>query len=145
MQDNVYTEKSILIHYLIPYFSVSHPSYEHQNNGMVLTMGQGDCGQLGLGDEILERKRPAIVADLQGTNVVQIVCGGMHTVALSSDGQVCVPRRWLKSLKGWKKNLFTWFFELNGLEGNYVYFAINLPWKSLNILISFKIAAFIIF
>ena len=71
---------------------------------MVLTMGQGDCGQLGLGDEILERKRPAIVADLQGTNVVQIVSGGMHTVALSSDGQVCVFSIVPRSLSGWMKN-----------------------------------------
>ncbi len=70
------------------FFLVSHPSYEKQSNGVVLTMGQGDVGQLGLGDEIVERKRPAIVKDLEGTDIVQILCGGMHTVALSRQGDV---------------------------------------------------------
>ena len=69
--------------------TVSHPSYEVQAHGVVLTVGQGDVGQLGLGEDITERKRPAIVTDLEGKNVVQIVSGGMHTAALSSDGEVC--------------------------------------------------------
>lgn len=67
---------------------VSHPSYERLTNGTVLTLGQGDVGQLGLGDEILERKRPALVKDLEGKDIVQVVCGGMHTVALSSNGEL---------------------------------------------------------
>ena len=69
--------------------TVSHPSYEVQAHGVVLTVGQGDVGQLGLGEDITERKRPAIVTDLEGKNVVQIVSGGMHTAVLSSDGEVC--------------------------------------------------------
>ncbi|PAA54215.1 hypothetical protein BOX15_Mlig003874g1 [Macrostomum lignano] len=54
--------------------------------GQVLTLGEGDTGQLGLGDEVLGRKRPAKVDGL--SNVVQAVAGGMHTVCLTADGVV---------------------------------------------------------
>ena len=55
-------------------------------NGVVLTLGQGDTGQLGLGPDIMERSKPALVKDL--TNVVSVCAGGMHTVALTKDGKV---------------------------------------------------------
>ena len=58
-------------------------------SGKVLAFGQGDVGQLGLGDEILERKRPALVKELDDIKFIQSVCGGMHTVALTEDGEVC--------------------------------------------------------
>ena len=45
-------------------------------------------GQLGLGEEILERKKPAIVKGLDNLEIVQVECGGMHTVALTSSGKV---------------------------------------------------------
>eukprot|EP00795_Rhopilema_esculentum_P002594 gene2594-790_t len=51
-------------------------------------MGQGDVGQLGLGEDVMEKKRPAIVTDLEGKDIVQIACGGMHTVALSSNSEL---------------------------------------------------------
>lgn len=54
----------------------------------VLTLGQGDVGQLGLGEDVLERKKPALVKSLEGLNIVQVECGGMHTVALTDDGKV---------------------------------------------------------
>ena len=55
----------------------------------VFVMGQGDMGQLGLGEELMERKKPHPVGGaLEGVRVVQVVCGGMHTVALSEDGKV---------------------------------------------------------
>ena len=59
--------------------------------GHVLTLGQGDVGQLGLGEDIMERKKPAIVKGLEGVKVTQVKCGGMHTVVLSSDGKVSFP------------------------------------------------------
>lgn len=59
-----------------------------RETGHVLTLGQGDVGQLGLGEEILERKKPAIVKGLDGLEIVQVECGGMHTVALTSSGKV---------------------------------------------------------
>lgn len=46
-------------------------------------------GQLGLGEDISERKKPFPVGGvLEGKKVVQVACGGMHTVALTEDGQV---------------------------------------------------------
>lgn len=49
--------------------------------------GDGDCGQLGLGEDVTERLRP-FPLDIEGKAVVQVACGGMHTVALASDGAV---------------------------------------------------------
>lgn len=43
-------------------------------------------GQLGLGEDVLERKRPAMVTLPEG--IVQAVAGGMHTVCLSDTGNV---------------------------------------------------------
>ena len=46
-------------------------------------------GQLGLGEDILERKKPHPVGGaLEGCRVSQVVCGGMHTVALTEEGKV---------------------------------------------------------
>lgn len=61
---------------------------EHFKNvsGVVLTLGQGDTGQLGLGPDIMERSKPALVKDIK--NVVAISAGGMHTVCLTKEGQV---------------------------------------------------------
>ena len=61
---------------------------DDRDAGHVLTLGQGDVGQLGLGEDILERKKPALVKGLDGQRIVQIECGGMHTVALTDDGKV---------------------------------------------------------
>eukprot|EP00093_Oithona_nana_P004164 04164.XXX_153890_152127_1 [CDS] Oithona nana genome sequencing. len=55
-------------------------------NGVVLTLGQGDTGQLGLGPDIMERSKPGLVKDL--ANVVAVCAGGMHTVCLAKDGRV---------------------------------------------------------
>ncbi|XP_059194285.1 regulator of chromosome condensation [Centropristis striata] len=54
--------------------------------GQVLVLGQGDVGQLGLGEDIIERKKPALVSLPE--NIVQVVAGGMHTVCLSNTGHV---------------------------------------------------------
>ncbi|KAF3820121.1 hypothetical protein GH733_015630 [Mirounga leonina] len=54
--------------------------------GMVLTLGQGDVGQLGLGENVMERKKPALVPIPE--DIVQAEAGGMHTVCLSKSGQV---------------------------------------------------------
>ncbi|XP_029486051.1 regulator of chromosome condensation-like isoform X2 [Oncorhynchus nerka] len=62
---------------------VSHSSHG-QEKGLVLVLGQGDVGQLGLGEDIMERKRPALVTLPEG--VVQVAAGGMHTVCLSDTG-----------------------------------------------------------
>jgi len=59
---------------------------ETRGTGHVLTLGQGDTGQLGLGEDIMERSRPALVKAVE--EAVEVVAGGMHTVVLDSQGQV---------------------------------------------------------
>ena len=62
------------------------PWQPSEKSGVVLTLGQGDTGQLGLGEDIMERSKPAVVKDLE--NVVQVCAGGMHTVCLTKNGEV---------------------------------------------------------
>uniref|UniRef100_A0A2K5DRT9 Regulator of chromosome condensation n=1 Tax=Aotus nancymaae TaxID=37293 RepID=A0A2K5DRT9_AOTNA len=64
---------------------VSHRSHSTEP-GLVLTLGQGDVGQLRLGKNVMERKKPALVSIPE--DVVQAEAGGMHTVCLSKSGQV---------------------------------------------------------
>ena len=53
--------------------------------GCVLTLGEGDTGQLGLGPDVLERAKPSKV---NVPNMVQVCAGGMHTVCLTKNGEV---------------------------------------------------------
>ncbi|XP_029929263.1 regulator of chromosome condensation [Myripristis murdjan] len=64
---------------------VTHRSHG-KDTGQVLVLGQGDVGQLGLGEDIIERKKPALVTLPEG--IVQVIAGGMHTVCLSDTGSV---------------------------------------------------------
>lgn len=57
-------------------------------SGRVLTIGQGDVGQLGLSEDVMERKRPAPLKEVDGVNFVQVTCGGMHSVAVTRNGEV---------------------------------------------------------
>ncbi|KAK6466263.1 regulator of chromosome condensation-like [Huso huso] len=54
--------------------------------GLVLALGQGDVGQLGLGEDVMERKKPALVSLPE--KIVQAEAGGMHTVCLSETGNI---------------------------------------------------------
>lgn len=56
--------------------------------GVALTLGQGTMGQLGLGVDIVERKKPAKINIEEG--VVQVCAGGMHTACLTVSGKVCL-------------------------------------------------------
>ncbi|XP_072316882.1 regulator of chromosome condensation [Eucyclogobius newberryi] len=64
---------------------VSHRSHA-KVTGLVLVLGQGDVGQLGMGEGIMERKKPALVTLPE--QMVQVVAGGMHSVCLSRSGHV---------------------------------------------------------
>lgn len=55
--------------------------------GFVLVTGAGDVGQLGLGPDVLEKSRPALIS--LEHEVVDVCAGGMHTVCLTKDGKVC--------------------------------------------------------
>ena len=48
----------------------------------------GELGQLGLGEDVTERKRPFPVKGALENCVIQVECGGVHTVALTNKGQV---------------------------------------------------------
>ncbi|KAH6619299.1 regulator of chromosome condensation 1/beta-lactamase-inhibitor protein II, partial [Chaetomium sp. MPI-SDFR-AT-0129] len=59
----------------------------------VLVFGNGDAGELGLGPKVQEAARPRLNPFLDPENpaalhVVQIACGGMHTVALTRDNEI---------------------------------------------------------
>lgn len=55
-------------------------------SGNVLACGQGEMGQLGMGEDVMEKTRPAIVEGL--SDVVQISAGGMHNLCLTRHGTV---------------------------------------------------------
>ncbi|XP_058451450.1 regulator of chromosome condensation [Malaya genurostris] len=55
-------------------------------SGNVLSCGQGEVGQLGLGEDIMEKTRPALVDGMK--NVVDISAGGMHNLCLTRKGEV---------------------------------------------------------
>ena len=57
-----------------------------RGHGKVLTVGQGDTGQLGLGEDVMEKSRPGLVEQL--TNAIDAVAGGMHTAVLDNNGKV---------------------------------------------------------
>lgn len=59
----------------------------------VLVFGNGDAGELGLGTKVQEAARPRLNPFLDpeiptALHVVQIACGGMHTVALTRDNKI---------------------------------------------------------
>lgn len=58
-----------------------------KKRGRVFTCGQGDVGQLGLGEDVMETSKFKHVTAL-GDKIVEVRAGGMHTVALDSDGKV---------------------------------------------------------
>eukprot|EP00349_Pseudokeronopsis_sp_Brazil_P001654 CAMPEP_0202962974 /NCGR_PEP_ID=MMETSP1396-20130829/6986_1 /ASSEMBLY_ACC=CAM_ASM_000872 /TAXON_ID= /ORGANISM="Pseudokeronopsis sp., Strain Brazil" /LENGTH=58 /DNA_ID=CAMNT_0049683841 /DNA_START=7 /DNA_END=183 /DNA_ORIENTATION=+ len=56
---------------------------------LVYVFGSGECEQLGLGDdqpfEIKKPRRIPLFDDgLSARRILKVVCGGMHTVALSN-------------------------------------------------------------
>jgi regulator of chromosome condensation len=56
--------------------------------GMVMVHGGGECGELGLGDEITSKKKPAQLELLDDKQICQIAVGGLHNLALSINGKV---------------------------------------------------------
>lgn len=71
--------------FLCIFVPVSHRSHGKEP-GQVLVLGQGDVGQLGLGENVIERKKPALLSLPE--KMVQVIAGGMHTVCLSDTGNV---------------------------------------------------------
>eukprot|EP00877_Chromochloris_zofingiensis_P002885 jgi/Chrzof1/12598/Cz07g00140.t1 len=55
--------------------------------GHCFTFGSNPFGALGLGEDVLEKFRAALV-DVNDAAIAQLSCGGMHTVVLAKDGSV---------------------------------------------------------
>ena len=56
--------------------------------GDVAVFGDGDCGQLGCGQGISAARVPRVVAGLRGMQVGAVAAGGLHTLALTENGEV---------------------------------------------------------
>lgn len=54
--------------------------------GNVLSCGQGEVGQLGLGEDVMEKTRPALIDRLK--DIVDMSAGGMHNLCLNRKGEV---------------------------------------------------------
>ncbi|RYP88202.1 hypothetical protein DL769_000300 [Monosporascus sp. CRB-8-3] len=59
----------------------------------VIVFGTGECGELGLGPRAKEVPRPVVnpfldASDAGSFPVVQLDCGGMHTIALTKDNKI---------------------------------------------------------
>ncbi|OLY85464.1 Protein pim1 [Smittium mucronatum] len=56
--------------------------------GSVMVFGNGDCGQLGLTDDVQERKKPYILSVLEDKGIVDIASGGLHNIAITNQGKL---------------------------------------------------------
>lgn len=54
----------------------------------VYVFGSGDCGQLGLGEDCDTVKKPRLHPFFEQLSIVSIVAGGLHSLALTSVGEV---------------------------------------------------------
>lgn len=60
-------------------------------SGACFVVGNGDCGQLGLGaedDDVRDTLVPLPLPPLSSARVSTLVCGGLHTAALTLDGAI---------------------------------------------------------
>ncbi|VAI87811.1 unnamed protein product [Triticum turgidum subsp. durum] len=55
---------------------------------MVYAWGRGEHGRLGFGDDKSSHMVPLKVQLLAGEDIVQVSCGGTHSVVLTSDGRM---------------------------------------------------------
>ena len=56
--------------------------------GSVIVFGSGDCGQLGLGEDLVSCPRPKRHAFFEDKEIISVSAGGLHTLALSRTGKV---------------------------------------------------------
>lgn len=56
--------------------------------GSLLSCGQNEVGQLGVGEDVNEKTRPAVVIEGTKAKVVDISAGGMHSLYLTANGEV---------------------------------------------------------
>lgn len=71
----------------------SSTSRRHKFFRLSIVFGSGECSELGLGSREKEKPRVFVNPFLSGSEgsafrVIQLDCGGMHTVALTSDNEI---------------------------------------------------------
>ena len=65
------------------------PDFERADEvpvGDVFVHGSGECDQLGLGDEMRERRKPTLLKALVGKRICEIAVGTMHVLCVSAGG-----------------------------------------------------------
>lgn len=60
----------------------------NSETGDVMVCGTGDCGQLGLTSNVEIARKVKVIKGLRGHNVIEVSCGGLHTLALRENGTV---------------------------------------------------------
>jgi len=95
---------------------------ESKDIGEVFVMGSGECGQLGLGPDEVERLRPAKIKVLAEKNITDIVAGGMSTFAISNHNDTQTIYSWGCNDQGClsRGNEETEVFPVEGLEGIHI-------------------------
>ena len=95
------------------------------DGGILLSVGMGDVGQLGLGIDVEEKTRPAVVSDVK--DVVALAAGGLHTVCLNKDGKASFSfEEKLSLIAGW---LLSFFISLYSNENYLWIFIIEIKEK----------------
>jgi regulator of chromosome condensation len=56
--------------------------------GSVILFGSGDCGQLGMGEDLVSCPRPKRHSFFEDKEIISVSAGGLHTLALSRTGRV---------------------------------------------------------
>lgn len=75
----------------------------HMTN--LYVFGSGDCGQLGLGEDVDLKRKPTQHPFFIDKNIISIAAGGLHSLALSANGEVCQ----LASCQSIMGDLSAWF------------------------------------
>lgn len=69
-----------------PKLSIKELPINERPFGNLLACGTGDVGQLGLGEDAMEKTRPALVPEIK--DIVSVCAGGMHSLAMTRDGDI---------------------------------------------------------
>ncbi|KAJ3197627.1 Regulator of chromosome condensation [Irineochytrium annulatum] len=90
---------------------------QYKDVGEVFVVGLGDCGQLGLGPDVLSSNGLKKIPYLQDKDIVHVAAGGMHNIALSSEGKVLMGQG--KAVTNAKNSVYQWgtFRNNNGIFG----------------------------
>jgi regulator of chromosome condensation len=68
--------------------SFKRPEMKNTQIGQVFVVGSGDCAQLGLGPDVFEKAKFAKLSFFDELEVVDVVAGGLHNMALCKNGKV---------------------------------------------------------